>query len=82
MTFWQFATNVFYWFEARTTRMIALTLGTVTILVGSGIIPEHQLKYWAAAISILTYWRAQSISKRVADATAIIASQAPQPGVK
>lgn len=72
MTFWQFLTNVFNWVEARTTRVIAVSLGTVTTLVGTGIIPEYQLKYWAAAISILTYWRAQAISKTVSQAKAIV----------
>jgi hypothetical protein len=73
MTFWQFLTNVYVWFEAHTTRMIAVTLGTVTTLVGTGVIPETQLKYWAAGISILTYWRAQSVSGTVSAAQAIVA---------
>lgn len=75
MTFWQFVTNVFNWFEMRTTRIIALTLGTVTALVSTGVIPEAQLKYWAAAITILTYWRAQAVSNTVAQAKAIVHQQ-------
>jgi hypothetical protein len=75
MTFWQFLTNIFIWIEGRTTRAIALALGTVTTLVGTGIIPETQLKYYAAGISILTYWRAQSISNKVNEAKAIVQQQ-------
>lgn len=84
MTFWQFVVLVFNWIEGRTTRIISVSLGTVTTLTATGLIPEHQLKYWAGGIAILTYWRAQSISQRVDTATAIIASQPPtiQPGVK
>jgi hypothetical protein len=76
MTFWQFLTNVWNWLEAHTTRMIAVALGTVTTLVGTGVIPEHQLKYWAAGISILTYWRAQSVSQTVSTAKTIVLNQA------
>jgi hypothetical protein len=75
MSFWQFLTNLFSWFEMRTTRIIAVSLGTVTTLVGTGIIPESHLKYYAAAISILTYWRAQSVSNTVANAKAIVHQQ-------
>ena len=73
MTFWQFLTNIYVWCEGKITRLLALSLGTVTTLVGTGIIPESQLKYWAAAISILTYWRAQSVSQTVAVAQTLVA---------
>jgi hypothetical protein len=75
VTFWDFLIQLFNWFEGRTSRMIALTLGTVTTLVGTGIIPESQLKYWAGAISILSYWRSQATSKTVANAKAIVRQQ-------
>jgi hypothetical protein len=75
LNFWQFLTNLFGWFEMRTTRILALTLGTVTTLVGTGLIPETSLKYFAGAITILTYWRAQSISNTVANAKAIVHQQ-------
>jgi hypothetical protein len=55
------------------TRLLAVTLGTVTTLVGTGVIPESQLKYWAAGMSILTYWRAQTVSNTVATAQTIVA---------
>jgi hypothetical protein len=76
VTFWQFITNVYNWFESHTSRLIAVTLGTVTTLVGTGVIPEYQLKYWAAGISILSYWRAQAISNTVAEAKQIVVTQA------
>jgi len=72
MTFWDFVSKVWAWLEDHTTRIIAVTLGTVTTLVGTSIIPEYQLKYYAAAISILTYWRAQSVSQTVTQAKQIV----------
>jgi hypothetical protein len=76
MTFWDFLTNLMQWLEGKTTRIIALALGTVTALTGTGIIPEKQLKYYAAAITVLTYWRAQAVSKTVDAAKAIVVTQA------
>lgn len=39
------------------TRMIGVALGTLTTLVGTGIIPDAQAKYYMAAIAVLTFWR-------------------------
>lgn len=44
------------------TRLIAVTLGVLTTLVGTGIIPDSQAKYWMAAIAVLTYVRGQFTS--------------------
>jgi hypothetical protein len=77
MTFWQFLTNVFGWFEARTTRILGLASGTLATLAATGVVPESQLKYYMAAIAVLTYWRGQSVSSTVAQAKAIVATQAP-----
>jgi hypothetical protein len=44
------------------TRAIAVALGTLTTLVGTGIIPDSQAKYYMAAIAVLTYLRGQSTS--------------------
>jgi hypothetical protein len=76
MTFWDFLVLVFSWFETRTTRMLGLLLGTLSILNGSGVIPEAQLKYYTLAVGILTFWRGYAISNTVADAKAIVKQQA------
>jgi hypothetical protein len=44
------------------TRAIAVLLGVLTTLVGTGIIPDTQAKYWMAAIAVLTYIRGQFTS--------------------
>jgi hypothetical protein len=74
MTFWQFLTNVFGWFEARTTRILGLASGTLATLAATGVVPESQLKYYMAAIAVLTYWRGQSVSSTIAQAKAIVAT--------
>jgi len=76
MTFWQFATNVFTWFEGRTTRIIAIATGTLVTLTGTDIIPNADLKYYMAAIAVLTYWRGSSTSKTYASAQAIVKQNA------
>lgn len=75
MSFWEGFLIAFDWFEAHITRILAFVLGTITTLVGTGVIPESQLKYWAAAISILNYWRGQAVANTVATAKAIVSSQ-------
>lgn len=80
MTFWQFATNVFTWFEARTTRILGLASGTLAILAGSNVVPDNQLKYYMAAIAVLTFWRGQSVSNTVTQAKTIIAANKIPPG--
>jgi hypothetical protein len=80
VTFWQFATNVFTWFEARTTRILGLASGTLAILAGNDVVPESQLKYYMVAIAILTYWRGQSVSNTVTEAKTIIAQSKIPPG--
>jgi len=76
MTFWQFMTNVFTWFEGRTTRIIAIVTGTLVTLTGTDIIPNAHLKYYMAAIAVLTYWRGSSTSKTYASAQAIVKQNA------
>jgi hypothetical protein len=73
MTLWQFLTNVYVWFSDRATRLLSFVLGTIATLVGTGIVPEAQLKYWAAGIAVLTYWRGQAVSGTVSAAQAIVA---------
>lgn len=76
MTFWDFVILVFNWLETRSTRLLGLMLGTLSILVGGGVIPEGQLKYYSLAIAVLTFWRGYAISNTVADAKAIVKQQA------
>jgi hypothetical protein len=75
MTFWQFLIKAFTWLADRTTRILATTLGTISTFVGTGIIPEHHMKYYGAAIAVLTFWRAQAITHTVTEAKKVIASQ-------
>ena len=72
MTFWQFLTNVFGWFESRATRIIGISTGTLVTLTGTGIIPNDDLKFYMAAIAVLTYWRGSSTAKVYANAQAIV----------
>jgi hypothetical protein len=72
MTVWDFLTNMFNWFEARTTRMLGIAGGTLAILATSNVVPENQMKYYMAAIAVLTYWRGQSTSAVVSEAKSII----------
>lgn len=44
------------------TRTIGVLLGILTTLVGTGIIPDAQAKYYMAAIAVLTYIRGQFTS--------------------
>lgn len=51
-----------YWLRSfihnHGTKIIAFITGTVSALAGvAGIIPESHLKYYMAAIAVLTYWR-------------------------
>jgi hypothetical protein len=40
------------------TKLLGLAQGTIAAVAGvTGIIPEHQLKYWLAASGVLTVWR-------------------------
>lgn len=72
MTKWQITCVIWEWLESHTTRILGTALGTITVLVGTGIIPQAQLKYYTAAIAILTYWRGQAITNTVAAAKSIV----------
>ena len=72
MTAWQFLTNVFAWFEGRTTRIIGIATGTLVTLTGTGIIPNEDLKYYMSAIAVLTYWRGQCTAKTYTNAQQIV----------
>jgi hypothetical protein len=40
------------------TKVIAFATGTIAAVAGvTGIIPEAHLKYYMAAIAVLTFWR-------------------------
>lgn len=73
MTFWQFVVLVYNWFEDRSTRILGLAGGTLTILLSSGVIPTAQIKWYTAAIAVLTFWRGQSTANIVAAAKSIVA---------
>ena len=73
MTFWQFLTNIGLWLEAHFTRGLGVAGGTLTILVANDAIPPKWVKFCIGLIAVLTYWRGQTITKRVDNANAIIA---------
>jgi len=40
------------------TKAIGLAQGTIAAVAGvTGIIPDHQLKYWLGGSAVLTFWR-------------------------
>lgn len=43
----------------RVTKLLGLLQGTVATLTAASVIPESHLKYWMAALAVLTYWRGQ-----------------------
>jgi hypothetical protein len=57
------------------TRILGIAQGTVALLCGmTGVIPDHQMKYWLAASAVLTFWRGQSVSSSF---NAAVAAKAP-----
>jgi hypothetical protein len=74
MTFWDFLSHLGTTLEAHATRMLGVAVGTLTALTSTGIVPESHLKYYLAAIAILTYWRGQSTSNTVNGLKAQIAT--------
>ena len=45
-------------FSEHATKMLGFAQGTIAALCGvTGIIPEPHLKYWMAAMAVLTFWR-------------------------
>jgi hypothetical protein len=81
MNFWTFLTNVFAWCAARTTRILGLVSGTLATLAATGVVPESQLKYYMAAIAVLTYWRGQAVSNTFAEAKSIVQSSSPKDSI-
>lgn len=40
------------------TKVLGALQGTIAAVTGvTGIIPDHQLKYWLGASAVLTFWR-------------------------
>ena len=73
MTFWQFIVLVFEWISDRVTRILGVVGGTITVLLSAGVIPTNQVKWYMAAIAVLTYWRGQATANTVATAKSIVA---------
>jgi hypothetical protein len=74
MTFADLLYKGFVWLEARFTRILAITGGTVAIISTSDVIPAAQLKYWMLVIAILTFWRGQATNKIYAQAKQVLSS--------
>lgn len=79
MTFADLLYKGFVWLELRFTRALALLAGTLAVLTGTGIIPDAQLKYYTAAIAILTFWRGQATNKTYVQAKAVLAANPTPP---
>jgi len=79
MTFWQFLTNVFVWFEERATRLLGVASGTIATLAATDVVPKSQLPYYMAAVAVLTYWRGQTTATAYTQAKAIIANVSAAP---
>ncbi|HZO21033.1 MAG TPA: hypothetical protein VFB37_00930 [Steroidobacteraceae bacterium] len=67
MTFWQFLTNLCHALTSHGTRVLGVAVGTITALTTSNVIPANHLKYYLAAIAVLTYWRGQGNADKIAD---------------
>jgi hypothetical protein len=74
MTFADLIYKGFVWVEGKFTRGLAIAGGTIAILASSDVIPATQMKYWMAAIAVLTFWRGQSTSKTYDQAKAVLSS--------
>jgi hypothetical protein len=61
---------LFDWVHRYGTRALAVAAGTITTLCGTGIVPAAHMKYYMAALALLTYWRGQSTSNAYNAATA------------
>ena len=72
--------NAFWlYLQNNGTRLLGIAIGTITVLVGTDIIPPSHVKYYLAAISVLTYWRGQynaSATMTTKAAAAIISQHA------
>jgi hypothetical protein len=45
-------------FESHGTKVLGAIQGTIAAVAGvTGVIPESHLKYYMAAIALLTFWR-------------------------
>lgn len=45
-------------FRNHGTKVLAFAQGTIAAVAGiTGIIPDHQLKYWLGASALLVFWR-------------------------
>lgn len=85
MTFWDAMGNVWSWCEVRFTRGLGVAGGTITVLLGSGIISPKEVVYYLTALNILTYWRGEAtgttyqVAKAVVATTKTVTAEAPPP---
>ena len=50
--------NIYQFWVGHGTKLIGFVQGTIATLAGiTDLIPQHHLKYWMAAIAVLTFWR-------------------------
>lgn len=69
---------VIVFLSSYATRTLGIAQGTVALLCGmTGVIPDHQMKYWLAASAVLTFWRGQSVSNSFNTAVAAKSTAPP-----
>ena len=50
--------SIYAFFSSHGTKVLGFVQGTVAAVSGvTGIIPDHQLKYWLAASALLVFYR-------------------------
>lgn len=74
MTFWDALGKTYEYVSDRITRILGITGGTISVLAASNVIPPDQLKYWMAAIAVITFWRGQATGKVYQQAKTIVAN--------
>lgn len=74
MTAWDFLAHSLEWLSNTATRILGVATGTLVTLTGTGIIPDKNLKYWMAAVAVLTFWRGQSTGATYKQARAVLAA--------
>ena len=70
-----FSYAIWCWIEAHFTRAIGVLGGILGILGASNVIPAKYIPYCMLGVALCTYLRGQTVSNRVDQANAIIASQ-------
>lgn len=56
--------NPLLWWSGHGTKILGFLSGTISAIAGiGGLIPDAHLKYYMAAIAVMTFWRGFTNSK-------------------